>query len=246
MKKLAALGLVLVLVFSMTGCGNDISLNKQENDLVAEYIAGVMLKYSYVNEWEYQKLKISQSQYKSHSSTSQNDQNVQQPTNPVTGTQTPTAGNQTGNQNTGGNTADTMTAMASALGLAGVQISYQQYVVDNRYPTGDVIGYVPANAGCQIVAVEFTLKNNTGSEVIANTKSSGVILKMNVNEKTITQSATLLKNDLTELDEVKIGAGAAYTAVTIFQVPEAIAADLSNMTLSVYANGTSIGQVPGL
>ena len=56
MKRLAALGLVFVLMFSFTGCKGDIELNKEDNDHVAEYIAGVLLKYSYENEWEYQKL----------------------------------------------------------------------------------------------------------------------------------------------------------------------------------------------
>ena len=59
MKRLAALGLVFVLMFSFTGCKGDIELNKEDNDHVAEYIAGVLLKYSYENEWEYQKLKNS-------------------------------------------------------------------------------------------------------------------------------------------------------------------------------------------
>ena len=60
MKRLAALGLVFVLMFSFTGCKGDIELNKEDNDHVAEYIAGVLLKYSYENEWEYQKLKNSE------------------------------------------------------------------------------------------------------------------------------------------------------------------------------------------
>ena len=46
MKRLAALGLVFVLMFSFTGCKGDIELNKEDNDHVAEYIAGVLLKYS--------------------------------------------------------------------------------------------------------------------------------------------------------------------------------------------------------
>ena len=45
MKRLAALGLVFVLMFSFTGCKGDIELNKEDNDHVAEYIAGVLLKY---------------------------------------------------------------------------------------------------------------------------------------------------------------------------------------------------------
>ena len=50
MKKSIAVLLVCLLLTSLAGCGDDITLDKRENDLVAEYIAGVMLKYSYDNE----------------------------------------------------------------------------------------------------------------------------------------------------------------------------------------------------
>ena len=57
MKKVITGLLVLLCMAALTGCGkNDISLTNEENDLVAEYIAGTLLKYSYDNEWKYQNL----------------------------------------------------------------------------------------------------------------------------------------------------------------------------------------------
>ena len=61
MKKFLTGLLVLLCMAALTGCGkNDISLTNEENDLVAEYIAGTLLKYSYDNEWKYQKLNTAQ------------------------------------------------------------------------------------------------------------------------------------------------------------------------------------------
>ena len=66
MKKSIAVLLVCLLLTSLVGCGDDITLDKRENDLVAEYIAGVMLKYSYDNEWKYTKVSNALNKYQSN------------------------------------------------------------------------------------------------------------------------------------------------------------------------------------
>ena len=46
MKKFLTGLLVLLCMAALTGCGkNDISLTNEENDLVAEYIAGTLLVF---------------------------------------------------------------------------------------------------------------------------------------------------------------------------------------------------------
>ena len=67
MKKFLTGLLVLLCMAALTGCGkNDISLTNEENDLVAEYIAGTLLKYSYDNEWKYQQLQVLTAVHRHH------------------------------------------------------------------------------------------------------------------------------------------------------------------------------------
>lgn len=237
MKKIAVIGLVLVLMLTATGCGDEIALSEEENDLVAEYISGALLKHSYDNEWKYRKLKNAQNQMPTVG--------VSPGTGGSQNSTTGTAGSHTAG---GGQTPDpdTLAAMTSALGLKGIQIAYQTYVAGDRYPTGEYVICVPASSGCKVVAFEFELRNRSAAEVTADTLSSGVTMKLTVGSKTVPQSASLLKNDLMGLSEVKIAPGEAYTAAVIFQVPEECAEDLSEMQLTAYVNGASIGQVPGL
>ena len=50
MKKVITGLLVLLCISALTGCGkDDVTLTNEDNDLVAEYIAGTLLKYSYDN-----------------------------------------------------------------------------------------------------------------------------------------------------------------------------------------------------
>lgn len=239
MRKFAAMGLVLMMVFSVTGCGKDITLTSEENDLIAEYVAGAMLKHSYDNEWNYRKLRNAQ---KAQGGSTQNN------SKPGGGSLSGTSGGGSGTGTTGGNSspADTVSAMTDALGLEHIQLTYHSYSVGERYPTGEYVICVPASEGCKVAAFEFELKNTSETEIIANTVSSGLTLKLSVGDKTIVQSASLLKNDLIGLSDIEIGAGETYTAAAIFQIPEAVAENMSELTLTAYINGSAIGQVPGL
>ena len=237
MKKLVVLGLTVLILFSFTGCGSDIKLSKEDNDLVAEYIAGVILKYSYENEWEYQKLRNS-ALLTPQSSTSQSSG-----TSASNGNDISSAGASSG-QTQG--SADVMESMAEVLGLTGTTIKYKTYQVGERYPQDEFAVCVPANNGCSVLALEFDIVNSSSSAITANTASKAVSLKLSVGGETVTASATLLKNDLLGLNDVTIAANSTYTAAVVFQVPEAAAQNISGMSASVYINGTSVGQIPGL
>ena len=72
MKKLVTVCMGVAMALSITGCGDKVTLTEEQNDLIAEYVAGVMLKHSYENEWNYQKLNIAQNTYTSKGSMSNN------------------------------------------------------------------------------------------------------------------------------------------------------------------------------
>ena len=58
MKKILVCLLTGIFAVSLVGCGaDDITLDSRQNDLIAEYIAGEMLKFSYDNEWKYTKVR---------------------------------------------------------------------------------------------------------------------------------------------------------------------------------------------
>ena len=58
--------------------------------------------------------------------------------------------------------------LSEALGLSGVTVSYKDVSIGDRYPTDAYAVCVPADSGCKVVAVEFTIKNNGASPITAN------------------------------------------------------------------------------
>lgn len=247
MKKVITGLLVLLCMAVLTGCGkNDISLTNEENDLVAEYIAGILLKYSYDNEWKYQKLNTAQKT--GVTTTAGTNSSTQTPTQSQAGnSQKPTASSSSAASTTtasgaaGTTSTDLMGSLPSALGLSGVTVKYKDYVTGSSYPS-DAYVSVPAQSGCEVVAVELTLTNTSGQAVTLNS-SGNVTFKLEVGGTGVSNYASILKNDITALKNVSLAAGASKDVVVLFQVKESDANSVAGASMSATSSGTSLGSV---
>lgn len=243
MKRVVSILLTGIMAVTLTGCGNDITLDKRENELIAEYVAGVMLKYSYDNKWEYTKVRTALNKYESNGTSY--SPIIQQPT--TAGSTTAPTGSQNNNSSaTVSATAvatDVYKSLSNALGFK-TSLSFRRCTAGSRYPMDEYAVCISAKDGYKVVAVEFDIKNTTGSEITLNTKSSGVTMKLEVGGKSIVQTASMLNNDVICLEDVKVSAGGSYTAVACFQVPEDLAA--GKATLTAYQNGTVLGALDGI
>lgn len=241
MKKVITGLLVLLCMSALTGCGKgDVTLSNEDNDLVAEYIAGTLLKYSYNNEWKYQKLNSAQNGGSTISSSG--TQKPSQTQSSTTGQNNNTIQTTKASGNSADTSADLLTELPSALGLSGVTLTYKDYVAGNQYPAENYVVSVPAQTGCKVVAVEMTLTNTSGSAV--NLTSSGsVVLKLSTGSTGVSNYASMLKNDITTLKNVSLAAGESKEVVVLFQVKESDASSLAGSVLSATSSGTSLGSL---
>lgn len=249
MKKVITGLLVLLCMAALTGCGkNDISLTNEENDLVAEYIAGTLLKYSYDNEWKYQKLNTAQKT--GVTTTAGTNSSTQTPSQSQAGnSQKPTASSSSAASTatvsasgTAGTTStDLIGSLPSALGLSGVTVKYKDYVTGSSYPSDAYIS-VPAQQGYKVVAVELTLTNTSGQAVTLNS-SGNVTFKLEVGGTGVVNYASILKNDITALKNVSLAAGASKDVVVLFQVKESDANSVAGASMSATSSGTSLGSL---
>ncbi len=249
MKKVITGLLVLLCMAALTGCGkNDISLTNEENDLVAEYIAGTLLKYSYDNEWKYQKLNTAQKT--GVTTTAGTNSSTQTPSQSQAGnSQKPTASSSSAASTatvsasgTAGTTStDLIGSLPSALGLSGVTVKYKDYVTGSSYPSDAYIS-VPAQQGYKVVAVELTLTNTSGQAVTLNS-SGNVTFKLEVVGTGVVNYASILKNDITALKNVSLAAGASKDVVVLFQVKESDASSVAGSSMTATSSGTSLGSL---
>ncbi|WP_092450922.1 hypothetical protein [[Clostridium] fimetarium] len=261
MKKIFALGIIVMLL--CTGCGSSVTVTTEQNDLIAEYVSGVLLKYSFEDEWQYTKLKKAQkgtststsSTVKSSTNSTAskaNSTNIATSSGNATNTAT-SSGNSTNTATSSGNstkstisngststTSDPMEMLIEGLGIKGAKITYTNYVVGATYPQGDLVLCVPASTGQKVVAIEFEISNPTATAIVCNTASSKLGMKLLINnEAGISESVTILKNDLINLKNITINPGATYKAVALFMVPDSKANSISSLSISVAVNGGS-------
>ena len=261
LKKIVALSIIVIML--CTGCASNVTVTTEQNDLIAEYVAGVLLKYSFEDEWQYTKLKKAESGFISSISSTTNNGNSTtaskaNATNTATSsgtttntatsngsatTSTKTSGsttNSTTSNTTTSTTSDPMAMIIEGLAIKGANISYTNYVVGANYPQGDLILTVPASAGQKVVAIEFEISNPTATAIVCNTVSNKLGMKLIINNDAgITESYTILKNDLINLKNITINPGATYKAAAIFMVPESKASSISSLSISVDVNGGS-------
>ncbi len=236
MKKFLTGLLVLLCMAALTGCGkNDISLTNEENDLVAEYIAGTLLKYSYDNEWKYQKLNTAQKT--GVTTTAGTNSSTQTPSQSQSvNSHKPSASNAAGTAST-----DLMGNLPAVLGLNGVTVRYKDYVTGSAYPLDDYVS-VPAQQGYKVVAVELTLTNTSGQAVTLNS-SGNVKFKLVFGAPGVVNYSSILKNDITALKNVSLAAGASKDVVVLFQVKESDASLVAGSSMTATSSGTSLGSL---
>ena len=129
MKKIAIAVLSAVCVFALAGCADDVTMDNEQNDIVAEYIAGTLLRHSYANEWKYSKLSNPTFNKSGQSTTTTGKNNTTGTT--AANKQTTTAVGQTGTTSATGTTQAGIKAasITEALGLSGVTVSYKKVSV---------------------------------------------------------------------------------------------------------------------
>jgi len=261
LKKIVALG--IIVVFLCTGCGSNVTVTTEQNDLITEYVSGVLLKYSFEDEWQYTKVnKIKHGASSGTTSTTSNSTSTTASKANSTNNAT-TSGNITNTATTSGNTtktatsngsvtssttsstststtSDPMTMISEGLGLSGATISYTNYAVGATYPQGDLVLCVPATAGQKVVALEFDISNPTATAIVCIAASNKLAVNLLINtEAGIPESVTILKNDLINMNNVTINPGATYKAVAIFMVSDSKASNISSLSISVAINGGS-------
>lgn len=210
-SKIAAM-LICISIF-LTGCANTIpDLSEEQNAMIAEYAAGLLLKYdkNYKNA-----LDIPMEEELMPEETAQTD-TAEQAGNMEQTEEMPEAG-----------MAEEMPAetvvtdIASFLGLEGISINYTGYEVTDSYVQGENVAFsLDATPGKRLLVVNFDITNTTPEDVavdILNKKDIRFRLSVNggANKKVL---YTMLMNDLSVYENM-LAAGTTENAVLICELP---------------------------
>lgn len=223
MKRHSICGLAAVsamCVMLMTGCNNGIDINNEQNDIIANYTARLVVNATKVNYIYVPDIK---------------EPETGSTVDDVEETQTDADGNTI-------IVKHDYSLLNDYLGLKGVEISYKDSVVAGEYPNdGTALFVVEAEPGKQLVAVEYELTNTTDSDITYTIPQDGLIFRLKVNDsKNVMSFKTLLLNDFSNMKNFVIEAGQTKTAVIVFQIDEDDAQSLSKIEVRFGAGGSSL------
>ncbi len=237
-----------------------IDLDSKENDLIAEYAAGVMLMHSHYYDDRYDKPWIYDTETETEEAT------VDEPATEEPSTENPTAENATSenttSENTTSGTTDNPTSdgsvkpsgdgnstggetsaeepevldLTKAFGTHPVEVNYVDFVVCDSYDV-DPEGFfeIVPDEGCSFLVLNFTLNNRSFVKQTVNTSGEDVIIRLTVNDKNKYNNydASMLLNDLTVLSDITLESREVYNTVILYMIPTEVADNVDTMYIEV-------------
>lgn len=221
MKKRFLIIMIMLCVFAFTGCAKVIEMTDEQNDMVAEYAAGVLIQRSYSYKLKYPNVST--------------DVPTTEETKPSE--KETTASDSQEESTTVDNSVPDKKLFGEVLGVAPVELTYNDYKIVDEYPDDPdaMLSFQPQD-GCKFIILEFTLHNPTEDSLTVNTAKSKPVFRATIDKKRCNNYANLMLNDITNLDDVTIKAGEDYEGILIFMVDENVIANMKSFSISTKIN----------
>ena len=252
-KRRLLAGLIACGIFVTTGCGQVIDLTDEENHLIAEYAAELLLKYDRNYDTRYNPDELEDTT----ETMTETDAATEATTEVVTTTEAatteqdaPADGQTTQAQPVTdeavkeyiGATVDSDFDIAAFVGESRISVRYAYYMVVDSYPSYDQDGMyieVQAPEGYKLLVLKFEVENKTNEDQAVDLYNKDVNYNIVVdNSRTTKQMLTILADDLYTYDKT-IQASSREETVLLYTVSDSVANKWTDLKLQVKYGGTS-------
>lgn len=252
-KRRLLAGLIACGIFVTTGCGQVIDLTDEENHLIAEYAAELLLKYdrNYDTRYNPDELEDTTEAMTETDATTEATTEVVSTTEAATTEQDAPADGQTTQaqpvtdeavKEDIGATVDSDFDIAAFVGESRISVRYAYYMVVDSYPSYDQDGMyieVQAPEGYKLLVLKFEVENKTNEEQAVDLYNKDVNYNIVVdNSRTTKQMLTILADDLYTYDKT-IQASSREEAVLLYTVSDSVANKWTDLKLQIKYGGTS-------
>lgn len=220
MKK-SSLLLTFILLISLSGCKNEVEIPEEQNDIIAEYIAGKILEYDKYYESNLVKPSTEEETQESGNTIGNEEEINTAETNVPTDNNTDNKPSQESNSNV---TQEVVYKdLSEVLKYKNFSVKYKGYVLTDNYPENSDSYFTLISApGKKKLVAKFTFANTTDKEIHINLAEENIQFQLiTENGTTLKPELGLLMNDIRYLD-VNIKKNGTYEAVVVFDVDEKI------------------------
>jgi hypothetical protein len=215
----------------LTGCTSVYDLTTEESDLIAEYAAGILSKNSYGNKAQYMELKTYLSSSKLNSSISSDAAgSAVSPTeasDSVVEVIDPKDSDSTDNSQNAN-----VSNMADVLGMENIEITCLGYDVTDVYPKDEFALSTSATEGHKLVVVHYNLINLSSEDVLLHVNENVAVKAVINGSTTVSLYATMLNDDIMNMDGKEILSGETVTGVFIFNVKEELCESIASLNVT--------------
>lgn len=252
-KRRLLAGLIACGIFVTTGCGQVIDLTDEENHLIAEYAAELLLKYdrNYDTRYNPDELEDTTETMTETDAATEATTEVVTTTEAATTKQDAPADGQTTQaqpvtdeavKEDIGATVDSDFDIAAFVGESRISVRYAYYMVVDSYPSYDQDGMyieVQAPEGYKLLVLKFEVENKTNEDQAVDLYNKDVNYNIVVdNSRTTKQMLTILADDLYTYDKT-IQASSREETVLLYTVSDSVANKWTDLKLQVKYGGTS-------
>lgn len=223
MKRITRITIPVILsCLILSGCANSIKLSSEHSDIIAEYAAGALLKYSYDYKSRYKDLG-NDVVYEPETESPTTEPATQPATTPGNNEETTSGNDNTNNWN-----------ISKDLGLGELTIEYKKYVITSEYPNDSSAMFsFTAQEGYTFIVFNFDITNKGTQDVLCNNSDDEKVVTLNLNGNTYYNNyANLMLNDITYLKNVTIKAGETQDGILVFMVPEDKVTEIKSIVLT--------------
>lgn len=239
--------LLILAVFCtmLAGCGliQPTGLNENDEELVAEYAAGVLMRYSADKKGGLGNPKPTPkpTQAPAEEAVAPVDEPAQTQDEahdiPVDENEEPKEAEETTDVSANAVTAKADgAAICDAIGIRGFEMTYKGYETADIYPRSDgndLTFSMQAAPGKKLIVLHFDVMNPGSADAECNVLDCNVKFRILVNETNrINEQMTILLNDLKSYKDT-IGAGQTRDTVLVFEADTSVAESIGSLSLIV-------------
>lgn len=243
MKKRWYLFAVLTLAFALCGCGTE--LTEEENQVIAEYAADLLLKY----DADYQERLLEDDpepatvieeteteEIATENSSEENDAETEENTESVSTEEAVENTTESGEMQNPPSDSGSIPDIAEIVGIDGMSILYNRCMFLDRYPSLDQDGafiYLEAEEGYKLVVVKFDVANLTSQDIKVDLLNTDIEYKLVMNQsKAAKPMLTILMDDLGTF-QATVPANSEQSAVLVFQMSEGLIDKIESLDIQI-------------
>ncbi len=226
MKKVRYVLLPILCIMLLGGCNliPTVQLNEADSVLVAEYAAGLLLKYD--GDHENGLMEITDEPIVVE---------TPEPQQPAL-----TVGDEEADGTAVRDTSELVAPpeLAAAIGIPDFQVSYIDYEICDIYPeqeSDELVFSMQAQEGHDLLILHFDLTNPAAETANCDVVTKAPLFRAMINGNRVNSQTTILLNDLAVYSGM-LEANETVDTVLVFEIEESTAANLDTLSLLIVAN----------